>query len=303
MRIVSLLPSATDIVCALGLRDALVGRTHECDWPPEVTDVPAMTRDTLATHEMSSGEIHEAIGGAVHSGSSVYALDGDALERAKPDLVLTQELCDVCAVSYTEVTDAARLLESDVRVVSLEPRSISDVLGHVELVGELCGVPQRAKEVTDELRERLGALRRVTGRRPRPRVFCCEWLDPIFSAGHWVPEQAEVAGGEEVLGPRGEPSREIPWDRVVETSPEALVLMPCGMPIDRTLAELGALTGRPGYDDLPAVRDGQVWAVDGSSFFNRPGPRLVRGAEILCGLLHPDATPAPLPSDDEARRI
>lgn len=303
MRIVSLLPSATDIVCTLGLRDDLVGRTHECDWPPGIEEVPVMTSDTLATHEMSSGEIHEAIGGAVHSGSSVYALDGDALDGAKPDLILTQELCDVCAVSYTEVTEAARLLEGDVRVVSLEPRNVDDVLGHVELVGELCGVPGRAEEVTAELRGRLDRLREATSGLERPSVFSCEWLDPIFSAGHWVPEQVETAGGEEVLGPRGEPSREIGWDAAVEASPEALVLMPCGMSIDRTLAELGCLTERPGYSDLPAVRDGRVWAVDGSSFFNRPGPRLVRGAEILCGLLHPDATPAEPPSADEARRI
>lgn len=299
----SLLPSATDIVCALGLRDDLVGRTHECDWPPGVEEVPVMTSDTLATHEMTSREIHEAIGGAVHSGSSVYALDGDALERAKPDLVLTQELCDVCAVSYTEVTEAARLLEGDVRVVSLEPRGLDDVLGHLELVGELCGVPERAREVTAELRGRLDRLREATSDLDRPRTFCCEWLDPIFSAGHWVPEQVDVAGGEELLGPRGEPSREIDWDAVAEASPEVLVLMPCGMPIDRTLGELPCLTGRPGYDELPAVGNGRVWAVDGSSYFNRPGPRLVRGAEILCGLLHPDATPAALPSPAEARRI
>lgn len=303
MRIVSLLPSATDIVCALGLRDDLVGRTHECDWPPGVEEVPAMTSDNLATNEMTSGEIHEAIGGAVHSGSSVYALDDDALEQAKPDLVLTQELCDVCAVSYTEVTEAVRLLEGDVRVVSLEPRTISDVLGHVELVGELCGVPDRARDVADDLRERLGALLAATTGLGRPRVFCCEWLDPIFSAGHWVPQQVEIAGGEEVLGPRGEPSREVSWDDVTLESPEALVLMPCGMPIDRTLGELRTLKERPLFEELPAVRSGRVWAVDGSSFFNRPGPRLVRGAEILCGLLHPDATPAKPPSDDEARRI
>lgn len=302
MRIVSLLPSATDIVCALGLRDALVGRTHECDWPPGIEEVPVMTRDTLATHEMGSREIHEAVGGAVHSGSSVYALDGESLEGAKPDLVLTQELCEVCAVSYSEVAEAARVLEGDVRVVSLEPRSTDDVLGHVELVGELCGVSGRAREVTTELRARLDRLRGATSGRRRPRVFCCEWLDPIFAAGHWVPGQVALAGGEEVLGPRGEPSPEVPWDDVVEASPEALVLMPCGMPIDRTLSELGCLTERPGYGGLPAVRDGRVWVVNGSSYFNRPGPRLVRGAEILCGLLHPEAGIEP-PGEHEARPV
>lgn len=198
--------------------------------------------------------------------------------------------------------EADRMLDADVKVVSLEPRGLDDVLGHVELVGELCEVPDRAREVVAELRGRLDRLREGTSGLPRPRVFCCEWLDPIFAAGHWVPEQVAVAGAQDPLGPRGEPSPEIPWDDVLEAAPEALVLMPCGMPIDRTLGEMGSLTERPGYGDLPAVRDGRVWAVDGSSYFNRPGPRLVRGAEILCGLLHPEVGIEP-PGDHEARSV
>jgi iron complex transport system substrate-binding protein len=288
LRIVSLLPSATDIVCALGLRDSLVGRTHECDWPPGVETVPAVTSDALATHELSSADIHAAIGGAVHSGSSIYGLDAEGLEQAKPDLIITQELCEVCAVSYEDVTSAARLLDADAKIVSLEPHSIDDILGHIELIGSLTGTENRAQEVVDDARRRLGSLREACESRSRPRVVCIEWLDPIFVAGHWVPEQVEIAGGVEMLGPRHRPSHEIRWKAVVEARPEVVVLMPCGMPIERTLGELDVVTKRPGWDDLPAVRDGRVFVVDASSYFNRPGPRVVRGAEILHALLHRD---------------
>lgn len=298
MRIVSLLPSATDIVASLGLVHRLVGRTHECDWPPSVADVPVMTSDALRTHEMTSREIHDAIGGAVHSGSSIYVLDEAAMREAEPDLVLTQELCEVCAVSYKDVQQAARVMDVDAKIVSLEPHSVDDILSHVSLVGRLTGVEARADEVIAGARARLDALRDAVHGRPRPRVASIEWLDPIFAAGHWVPEQVELAGGEEVLGPRGEPSPEVPWQAVLDADPEVIVLMPCGMPIERTFGELPAMTSRHGWDDLRAVRDGRVFVVDASSYFNRPGPRVVRGAEILAALLHPDLF-AP-PSSDEA---
>jgi iron complex transport system substrate-binding protein len=293
MRIVSLLPSATDIVASLGLTDQLVGRTHECDWPPGIEDVPVMTSDALRTHEMTSREIHDAIGGAVHSGSSIYVLDDDAMLAAKPDLVITQELCEVCAVSYKDVQQAARVMDADTQIVSLEPHSIDDILSHVELIGRLTGASERADEVVRDARVRLAALRSATAERPRPRVACIEWLDPIFAAGHWVPEQVERAGGDEVLGPRGVPSPEVPWQAVLDAQPEVVILMPCGMPIDRTLGELGTITSRDGWHDLPAVRDGRVFVVDASSFFNRPGPRVVRGAEIVAALLHQDLLTPP----------
>lgn len=301
MRIVSLLPSATDIAASLGLTDQLVGRTHECDWPEGIEHVPVMTSDALRTHEMTSRQIHDAIGGAVHSGSSIYHLDGEALEQAEPDLVITQELCEVCAVSYKDVQQAARLMDADVKVVSLEPHSIEDILSHVELIGRLTGVEDRARAVVDDARSRLERLRSVVGGRPHPRVASIEWLDPIFAAGHWVSEQVGWAGGEEVLGPRGVPSPEVPWQAVLDAQPDVIVLMPCGMPIQRTLGEVDAITSRPGWDELPAVRDGRVFVVDASSFFNRPGPRVVRGAEILGALFHPDLFTAP--SRDEAQQI
>ncbi len=304
MRIVSLLPSATDIVCSIGLRDSLVGRTHECDWPPGIEDVPAVTSDVLATHEMTSREIHSAIGGAVHSGSSIYGLDGNALERLRPDLIITQELCDVCAVSYEDVSKAARMMDADTKIVSLEPHSIDDILEHVLLVGRLTGAEHAAENVVADARERIDILREATKNLDRPRVVCIEWLDPPFAAGHWVPEQVEVAGGTELLGPLGAPSHTVSWEAIAEAAPEVVVLMPCGMPIERTLGEIATLTGRLEWSDLPAVQNDRVYVVDASSFFNRPGPRVVRGAEILFGLLHPDVkevVDAPLLS--EARRI
>jgi iron complex transport system substrate-binding protein len=289
VRIVSLLPSATDIVCTLGLRDHLVGRTHECDWPPGIEEVPAVTSDVLATHELSSADIHAAIGGAVHSGSSIYGLDTEALARARPDLIITQELCEVCAVSYMDVERAARMMDAGTRIVSLEPHSIDDILAHVELIGRLTGTEDRARSVVSEARARLDRLRAASRDLPHPGVVCIEWLDPIFVGGHWVPEQVEAAGGVDLLGPRGEPSHVVAWDDVLDAAPDAIVLMPCGMAIERTLGELGAVTSRPGWDDLPAVRAGRVFVVDASSYFNRPGPRVVRGAEILFGLLHLEA--------------
>lgn len=286
MRIVSLLPSATDIVCALGLRGALVGRTHECDWPPGIESVPVMTADRLDTERMTSREIHDAVGGAVHSGSSIYALDVEALERAKPDLIVTQELCEVCAVSYREVAEAARMMQGvGPTVVSLEPHSIDEILENVALVGRLTGAEDAARRLVEDARDRLGRLRESNAGREPVRTVCIEWLDPIFVGGHWVPEQVEHAGGIDVLGPRGGPSHEVAWDEVVGAAPEALFLMPCGVSIDKTLDELDSLRARPRWDQLPAVRAGRVWAVDGSSYFNRPGPRVVEGAEILAACL------------------
>jgi iron complex transport system substrate-binding protein len=286
VRIVSLLPSATDIVCTLGLREQLVGRTHECDWPPGIDAVPVVTGDALETERKTSREIDEAIGSSRHSGSSIYTLNVEALRAAKPDLILTQELCDVCAVSYTDVARAARLLDAGTQVVSLEPRSIEEILDNVALVGRLTGADEEARRVLDDAHERLGRLRDSTASRARARVFCCEWLDPVYAAGHWVPDQVEAAGGADPLGARHEPSRPIEWERVLDAKPEALVIMPCGFRIDRALGEIEALSSRPGWSGLPAVRDARVWAVDGPSYFNRPGPRVVRGAEILAALLH-----------------
>jgi iron complex transport system substrate-binding protein len=294
MRIVSLLPSATEIVCALGLGDELVGITHECDWPPEVLGKPVLTRDATNAPGATSREIHRRVADATHGGSSLYVLDEAALEAAEPDLILTQELCSVCAVSYREVNEVARAIDADIQVVSLEPTSIEGIFHTISTVGALTGAEDAAVDVVAGLRERLAAVearvaeRRDAGRAPT-RVAALEWLDPPFRAGHWVPEQVGRAGGWEVLGEAGAYSRETTWQAVADVDPAALVLMPCGYHLTETLAEWARTPRPPEWAQLTAVRDGQVFAVDGSAFFSRPGPRVVDGIELLAQLLDPEA--------------
>ncbi|UOZ04139.1 cobalamin-binding protein [Amycolatopsis sp. WQ 127309] len=279
MRIVSLLPAATDIVATLGLLPDLVGRTHECDWPPgEVERIPVVTRAEFDPDALSSREISEAVGGARHSGSALYTLDSAQLAAARPDVVLTQDLCDVCAVSYQRVSEAVRTLDTGPLVVSLEPATIDGVLDCLRRVGDVLGVPERAEAEVAGLRKRLDAVRKAPG---TPRVAALEWLDPIWPAGHWVPEQIGLAGGEPLLAKAGEHTRPIAWDAVVDARPDVLLLLPCGFTPERTRAELPALAKRPGWAELPAVRNGRVHVLDGPAYFNRPGPRVVDGAGIL----------------------
>ena len=287
MRIVSLLPAATDIVCSLGLRDSLVGRTHECDRPPgQLQGVPVVTSSSVEPETLSSREISEAVGGAAHRGSSLYGLDADLLRELQPDLVLTQDLCDVCAVSYRPVSVAVRELPGDVRVLSLEPRTLAEVLGTVGTVAEATGTEDAAGKVLADARQRLAAVDTAVAERPRPAVVAIEWLDPVWPAGHWVPEQIAAAGGRPLLAAPGEHTSMIEWQRVLDAAPEVLLLMPCGLPPERTRREMPLLSGRPGWAELPAVRADQVWVLDGPAYFNRPGPRVVRGVEVLAGLLH-----------------
>ncbi|MFB6625026.1 cobalamin-binding protein [Streptomyces sp. NPDC056374] len=287
MRIVSLLPAATDIVAQLGLAADLVGRTHECDWPPrDVAGVPVVTSAAFSSDALSSREISAAVGGAAHGGSSLYTLDTEALAALAPDVVLTQDLCDVCAVSYKAVSRAVRVLDGGPRVLSLEPRTLDDVLDCLVTVGELLGVRERAERRREELRDRLTAVRGLTAGRVRPRVVAVEWLDPLWPAGHWVPEQITCAGGEPLLAAPGEHTKPMTWEAVRAARPDVLLVLPCGFPPERTVREREVLTSLPGWDDLPAVRSGAVWVLDGPAYFNRPGPRVVRGAEVLAHVLH-----------------
>ncbi|HET9001817.1 MAG TPA: cobalamin-binding protein [bacterium] len=284
MRIVSLVPSATEIVCSLGLADALVGISHDCDFPPEVLGKPVLSEAIIGLSEPSRA-IEGRIRGMVHTGRSVYHLDERALARLAPDLILTQELCAVCAPSYTLVKQAAKLLDAEAKIVSLEPRGLGDVLDNILLVGELTRTAGRAQALVDQLRIRIGTVQ-AQASPPRPRVVCLEWMDPIYVGGHWVPEMVDIAGGVDVLGRAGEPSRVVEWNEVIGAAPDVLVLMPCGFDLARTRAEVGALTERPGWDEIPAVREGRVFLTDASSYFNRPGPRLVDGLEILATAIH-----------------
>jgi len=294
VRIVSLLPSATEIVCALGLGDELVGVTHECDWPPEVAGKPVVTRDTHDLGELPSREIHALVTAAMHGGSSLYALDDEKLEALEPDLILTQELCHVCAVSYREVNEVVRAIDASITVVSLEPNSVEGILHTITTVGAMTEAEDAALALVESLRGRLGTVgEQVQARREAgghsPRVVALEWVDPPFASGHWVPEQIQQAGGWEVLGAAGEPSRPTTWDAVAEVDPEMLLLMPCGFHLEDTVDSWAETRRPPGWEDLTAVRRGQVFALDGSAYFSRPGPRVIDGIEMLAEIFDPDA--------------
>jgi iron complex transport system substrate-binding protein len=294
MRIVSLLPSATEIVCALGLGDELVGVTHECDWPPEVVGLPVMTSNALDLGDASSREIHRQVGDAIHGGSAIYHLDDDALEAADADLILTQELCTVCAVGYTEVSEAVRALDMEATVLSLEPTSVEGILNTIATVGAMADAEDEAVELVERLRSRLTAIQtRAQERREEgfvgPRVVGLEWLDPPFAVGHWVPDQIRRAGGWDLLGLDGAPARETTWDAVAEVDPDLLLLMPCGYHLAGTVDEWRRTPLPPPVAELAAVRRGNLIALDGSSYFSRPGPRVIDGIEMLAEIFDPEA--------------
>jgi iron complex transport system substrate-binding protein len=289
MRIVSLLPSATEIVFALGLGDELVGRTHECDYPPEAAGVPAVTADAGPTNG-ASREIHDRVVSSLHGGSSIYRLDREALADARPDLILTQELCAVCAVSYREIGRAVRALRSEATVISLEPHSIEGIFNTITTVGAMAEAEDEAVGLVEVLRERLADVenrvleRRLAGAAPR-RVVCLEWLDPPFAAGHWVPEQVRRAGGWELLGRAEERSTETTWEQVREVDPEQLLLMPCGFDAKRAAEEWAAADKPSWLRELRSVEAGEVHALDGSAYFSRPGPRIVEGVALLAEVM------------------
>lgn len=299
----SLLPAATDLVAELGRLPELVGRTHECDWPPGAVEaVPVVTTSGVDARAMSSREISDAVGGAAHRGSSLYGLDTDVLAGLAPDVVLTQDLCDVCAVSYHSVCETVRVLDAGPQVISLEPRTLTDVIDCVRVVGDVLGAADVAEQRTTALHARLDRVRRRVAGLARPRVAAIEWLDPVWPAGHWVPDQIDCAGGTPLLAASGEHTRPIPWQAALDAAPDVVLLLPCGLTPERTLAELAVLREQPGWAELPAVRAGRVWALDGPAYFNRPGPRVVRGVEVLAHVLHGVEADPPV-TEAEARRV
>ena len=287
MRIVSLLPSATEIVCELGLIDELVGISRDCDWPPEVRNKPVLSQATVSS-DMTSREIDQMIRELVHNGLSVYHVDAGKLRELKPDLILTQELCEVCAPSFREVVQAAKILDVEPRIVSLEPTCIDEILETVRLVGELTKREAQAEKLIAKLRKRIARVRQAAEHaEEHPRVLALEWLEPLFIAGHWVPEMIELAGGESLSLP-GEPSYELDWNDIEHFDPEILVLMPCGFTPQHTMQESDLLVSYENWEELRAVKNEQVYIVHGSFYFNRPGPRIVIGLEILARLIHPE---------------
>ena len=288
LRIVSLLPSATEIVCALGLGDVLVGVSHECDWPPAVRALPVVT-DAAIPQGLPSGETDRLVRERLARGEGLYTLDADLMRRLQPTLIVTQALCEVCAISLPEVLRVARTLPTDPAVLSLEPGCLADIWADIGRVAEAAGVPERTLSAISALDDRMFAVQRAVAGRARPRVALLEWLDPPFAAGHWVPEMIVAAGGDDVLGIAGEKSAQIHWEQLRGAAPEVIVVAPCGYDVARARLDLIQAPLPPWWDNLPAVRAGRIFVMDGNAYISRPGPRVVEGIEILARVLHPDA--------------
>ncbi len=289
MKIVSLLPSATEIVYALGLGNSLAARTHECDYPAEVLRKPVITRSILPDG-LSSSEIDAAVREQLGGSHSLYTIDRDLLATTQPDVILTQQLCAVCAVSYDDVLDAVRALPAPGPcLVNLEPTTLEAVWETITRVGAATGREHEAAQVTASLRARVDAVReRAALAKTRPRTVLLEWLDPLFCGGHWDPELVEIAGGFDALGRMHAPSTQISWDCVREFAPEVLVVAQCGFGIERTAQDMTQFQLLPGYGEIPAVQNRRVYLVNGSDYFSRPGPRLADSLEILASLIHPE---------------
>src|SRR5207302_8765460 len=304
-RIVSLLPAATEIAAALGLMDEVVGVSHECDFPNEANTRPRVTRlcmDATARQAqlspsnqagMTSRQVDEWVRRALREQGTIYTIDEPLLRELRPDVILTQKLCDVCAVGYGTVARLAETLPGPPRVVNLEPTSLSDIFENIRHVAEACGVLERAGKVIANLSARVEAVReRAAHLADRPRCFLMEWVDPPFCSGHWGPELVEIAGGHDPLGRKHQPSAQIDWEQVLDASPDIIVLALCGYDVDLARRDYELLQKFPGFDSLPAARSRDIYLVNASAYFARPGPRIVDSIEILAGILHPKEFPA-----------
>jgi iron complex transport system substrate-binding protein len=283
---VSLVPSATEMLFALGAGDEVVAVTHECDFPLDALDLPKVTRDLIGREGLDPDEIDAAVRALTREGRSIYELDADALADLVPDLIVTQALCSVCAVSDEDVRALAREMDPEPEVLSLDPRTVGEVLGDVRTLAQAIDADAAGEDVIRDAAERIDRIRDAVDGAPRPRVAAIEWLDPVFVAGHWTPQLIEFAGGEDVLGLAGEPSEQRTWEEVVAARPDVVVVMPCGYDAERALVEADEYA-----EELAAVGASRVVAVDATSWFSRPGPRLVEGLEALAHLLHPDRVP------------
>ena len=293
MRIVSLVPSATEIVCALGLSRQLVGVTHECDWPPEAVGKPVMTRPVIDLRGASDGAIHRRVAAAAGTGTPVFAVDEDALARAKPDLIITQALCAVCAPSGASVAEVARAIDPAITVLTLEPSSLEGIFNTISTIGAMTETEHKALALLSRLRGRLGRIEqkversRAAGHQPL-RVVGLEWLDPPMVVGHWVPEQIRRAGGWDLLGRDGEDSVRTTWSSIRAVEPDMLLLLPCGYGLEETKRAFARMPRPPFWSELMAVQRQNVIALDGSAFFNRPGPRVIDGISLLAEIFDPD---------------
>jgi iron complex transport system substrate-binding protein len=291
-RVVSLLPAATEIAAALGLMDEIVGVSHECEFPAEANERPRLTRCPVHDAGLTSREVDEWVRRALRENGTVYSIDEALLRSLRPDVILTQKLCDVCAVGYGTVARLAATLPGPPQVVNLEPSSLSDIFDDIRRIAEVCGVPDRGDKVIIQLSSRIEAVRRRAKLiLDRPRCFPMEWVDPPFCSGHWGPELVEIAGGYDPLGHKHRPSAQIDWQEVLDARPEIIMLALCGYTIDRARRDYELLRRFPDFDSLPAARQGEIYLINASAYFARPGPRIVDSLEILAGILHPEEFP------------
>jgi iron complex transport system substrate-binding protein len=288
-RIVSFLPSATEMVCALGLGDRLLGVTHECDYPPEVVGKPIVVRSVLPIETMSQSEIDSAVTQRLRDGLSLYRVDENLMQEIAPELIVTQDLCEVCAPSGNEVTQVLNGLASKPQILWLTPKNLEEIFDNLRELGAATGRSELAETLIADGRarlERIGATTRTMSY--RPRVFCMEWMDPVYCCGHWVPEMVRIAGGIDEIGREGADSVRVLWKDVLQWKPEVLIVMPCGFDLEKAADQARQLFTYPGWADLPAVRNGRAFAVDANSYFARPGPRVIPGTELLAHLIHPE---------------
>jgi iron complex transport system substrate-binding protein len=294
-RVVSLIASATEIICALGARDLLVGRSHECDFPPDVTRSPSLTQPKFPVSG-TSYDIDARVKAILQEGLSVYRVDAKKLEALRPDIIVTQDHCEVCAVSLKDVEAALHAWSGRrVEVVSLRPDSLSDIWEDIAKVARALGRERQGECLVKQLKARMDSVARQSGTtRTRPRSAMLEWIDPLMAGGNWMPELVEMAGAENLFGAKGQPSPWLDWDQVVVSDPDVVLVHPCGFDIARTLREMPLLERRPGWHELKAVQQGRIFVADGNQYFNRPGPRIVESLEILAEIFHPEAIPFPL---------
>tara|TARA_B100000586_G_C20065483_1_gene408242 strand:- start:138 stop:1058 length:921 start_codon:yes stop_codon:yes gene_type:complete len=288
-RIVSLLASATEIVCALGYEDALIARSHECDYPASITTLPVCTGSKIE-RQTSSRDIDGQVKTIVEQGMSVYHVDGVLLKRLQPDFVVTQIQCEVCAASPKDIEIALRdWTGAKPNIVSLEPNALADVWTDIKNVAAALGTPERGEQLVAELQKRMDNIEVQAEKSDhRPRIVCVEWIDPLMAAGNWVPELVAMAAGENVFGKAGQPSPWLTWETLCQADPDVILILPCGYDIEESRQNISALTGRMEWPTLSAVRMDRVYIADGNHFFNRPGPRLAESLEILAELLHPE---------------
>ena len=297
MRIVSFLPSATEMVYALGLDEQLVGVTHECDYPPEAKTKPVVVRNVLPVETMTQAEIDHAVAERMQNGDSLYRIDEELLRKLAPDLILTQNLCQVCAPSGNEVSQVLQTLDKRPQIVWLTPRSVSEIFDNLRDLAMATDRDREAQAIIDDCNSRIERLKDLSARVDKPpRVFCMEWLDPVYACGHWVPELVKLAGGKDELGREGGESVRISWEEITNYAPDVIVIMPCGFNLQQTMKEIWNSLGKyspsrskaaQAFFDLQAVGERSVFAVDANSYFARPGPRVIEGAELLAQIIHP----------------